>query len=145
MFTFFVWVVYLFYAQVHAYVQVPGGLTRYLSELRSGDEVEIVDSEGRRKSALVGRVKIEKRPLVLVDAVTENGVAYSILLQNAETVKVVGPDRNSKNNNSSSNNGRKSWRAISVSELKQGDELYVYVQGGARHTGVSIEESITER
>ena len=135
--------------QVHAYVQVPGGLTRYLSELRSGDEVEIVDSEGRRRSALVGRVKIEKRPLVLVDAVTQNGIPYSILLQNAETVKLVGPNgRNTNTNNSSSTSdgdGRKNWRAISVSELKQGDELYVCVQGGARHTGVSIEESITER
>ncbi len=37
------------------------------------------------------------------------------------------------------------FRAISVTQLKLGDELFVWQQAGARHTGISIQESIIER
>ena len=37
------------------------------------------------------------------------------------------------------------WRATSVSELAPGDRLFVLRQAGARHTGVAIQEAITER
>ena len=47
-------------------MQAPGGRTRYLSELRSGDEVMVADAAGAQRAALVGRVKIESRPLVRV-------------------------------------------------------------------------------
>lgn len=53
---------------MHAYVAVPGGRTCYLSELKSGKEVIIVDHQGRQRIAIVGRVKIESRPLILVEA-----------------------------------------------------------------------------
>ena len=53
---------------VHAYVMTPGNKTKYLSELETGDEVLTVDQEGTTKIAIVGRVKIEKRPLMLVEA-----------------------------------------------------------------------------
>ena len=51
-------------AQVHAYVHAPGGRTAYLSELAAGAEVVVADVAGRQRSATVGRVKIETRPLV---------------------------------------------------------------------------------
>ena len=35
--------------------------------------------------------QVESRPLVLVAARTEDGVEHSIIVQNAETVKLVGP------------------------------------------------------
>lgn len=53
---------------MHAYVAVPGGRTCYLSELKSGKEVIVVDQQGRQRIATVGRVKIESRPLILVEA-----------------------------------------------------------------------------
>lgn len=53
---------------VHAYVAVPGGKTSYLSELQAGNEVIVVDQEGRQRTAIVGRVKIETRQLILVQA-----------------------------------------------------------------------------
>ncbi len=53
-----------FLAQVHSYVAAPGGRTRYLSELASGEEVLVADAAGRTRTALVGRVKVERRPLV---------------------------------------------------------------------------------
>ncbi|EFJ51764.1 hypothetical protein VOLCADRAFT_103266 [Volvox carteri f. nagariensis] len=62
---------------VHAYVCCPAGRTRYLSELTSGEEVLVADPAGRCRTALVGRVKIERRPLVLVEVETseDTGVA----------------------------------------------------------------------
>ena len=53
---------------VHSYVAVPGGKTCYLSELEAGREVIVVDQGGEQRTAIVGRVKIETRPLVLVEA-----------------------------------------------------------------------------
>ena len=53
---------------VHAYVAVPGGKTSYLSELKAGKEVTVVDQKGQQRTAIVGRVKIETRPLILVEA-----------------------------------------------------------------------------
>ena len=50
--------------QVHAYTACPNDQTAYLAELRSGKEVLVVNAEGQQRSAIVGRVKIETRPLV---------------------------------------------------------------------------------
>lgn len=53
---------------VHAYVAIPGGKTCYLSELETGREVIIVKQDGSQRTAIVGRVKIESRPLILIEA-----------------------------------------------------------------------------
>jgi len=42
--------------------------TRYLSELKAGDEVLIVNRQGSVRTTNVGRAKIEFRPLMLVEA-----------------------------------------------------------------------------
>ncbi|XP_037419634.1 3-dehydroquinate synthase homolog isoform X5 [Triticum urartu] len=120
---------------VHAYVTVPGDKTSYLSELQSGREVIVVDQNGLWRTSIVGRVKIESRPLILVEAKENSGNGtYSIFLQNAETVALIGPDRGS--------GGR---TAIPVTSLKVGDEVLVRKQGGARHTGIEIQEFIVEK
>lgn len=121
---------------VHAYVAVPGGKTSYLSELRAGKEVIVVDQMGRQRTAIVGRVKIETRPLILVEAKIDSDVEalYSILLQNAETVALTCPSQGNGQNKP----------AIPVTSLKVGDNVTVRVQGGARHTGIEIQEFIVE-
>ncbi|XP_057948169.1 uncharacterized protein LOC131143812 [Malania oleifera] len=121
---------------VHAYVAVPGGKTCYLSELKAGKEVLVVDQNGRQRTAIVGRVKIETRPLILVEAKEEsdNQTLYNILLQNAETVAVV----------CSTNGNGAQKRAIPVTSLKVGDQVLLRLQGGARHTGIEIQEFIVE-
>jgi 3-dehydroquinate synthase II len=117
---------------VHAYVRTPGGETKYLSELQSGDEVQVVDTDGNTREAIVGRVKIEKRPMFRVQAelTRENGETDRIetLLQNAETIKVATSE------------GRKA-----VTDLEAGDELLLYYEDTARHFGEAVEESIIEK
>lgn len=112
---------------VHAYIRVPGGDTRYLSELEAGDDVLVVDSDGRTREALVGRSKIEKRPMILVEAEL-NGEKYRTLLQNAETIKLVGPDG-----------------PVAVTDLEDGDEVLIHVEEGGRHFGTKVEESVVEK
>ncbi|XLU35449.1 uncharacterized protein LOC107623842 isoform X2 [Arachis ipaensis] len=118
---------------VHAYVAVPGGRTCYLSELKSGKEVIVVDQQGRQRVAIVGRVKIETRPLILVEAKRDSdSQTVSILLQNAETVALICPPQGEA----------LSKTAVPVTSLKVGDEILLRVQGGARHTGIEIQEFI---
>ena len=113
---------------VHAYVLVPGGKTRYLSELKAGDEVVRINSTGHVMSLVVGRVKIERRPLLLIEAMAPNGPATTIL-QNAETIRLVRPD----------------GEAASVVKLMPGDEVLGFVEEAGRHFGHKIIETITER
>ncbi len=112
---------------VNAYIKV-GSRTKYLAELKAGDEVEIVRYDGRTRRSYVGRVKIEKRPLILVKAVAD-GEEGTVILQNAETIKLVSPE----------------GKHVSVSELKPGDEVLVWIGEKARHFGVGVEEFIIER
>ncbi|KAJ4823917.1 hypothetical protein Tsubulata_009748 [Turnera subulata] len=122
---------------VHAYVSVPGGKTCYLSELKAGKEVLVVDQKGQTRTAIVGRVKIETRSLILVEAKihSDDQDPYSIFLQNAETVALVPPCQGSSLQQTS----------IPVTSLKVGDEILLRVQGGARHTGIEIQEFVVER
>ncbi len=116
---------------VHAYVRNPEGGTNYLAELSSGDEVQIVDTAGHTREAIVGRVKIEKRPMFRVQAEveTDDGVdRVETLVQNAETVKIA------------TNEGRKA-----VTDLEVGDEALIYYEDVARHFGEAVEESIIEK
>ncbi|KAF3326392.1 3-dehydroquinate synthase [Carex littledalei] len=118
---------------VHAYVAVPGGKTSYLSELCAGKEVLVVDQKGSWRTATVGRVKIESRPLILVEA-KEGDETYNIFLQNAETVGLICPGRDDN-----------AKTVVPVTSLKVGDEVLLRKQGGARHTGIEIAEFIVEK
>ena len=113
---------------VQAYVRVPGNKTKYLSELETGNEVLIVNDDGEAKTAIVGRVKIEKRPLILIE-VEYDGVKIRTLLQNAETIRLVNDKK----------------EAVSVSDIQKGDKVLVYLDESARHFGMSIDETILEK
>jgi len=113
---------------VHAYVRLPNGRTKYLSELRAGDEVQIVNAQGETHVGVVGRVKIERRPMLLVEA-ERDGQVFSILLQNAETVNLV----------------KKDGAPISVTKLRPGDEVLINVEKVGRHFGAKVAETILEK
>ncbi|MDR0778013.1 MAG: 3-dehydroquinate synthase II [Methanomassiliicoccaceae archaeon] len=111
---------------VHAYIMMPDGKTRYLSELRAGDDVLLVGRKGETKVASIGRCKAELRPMLIV-TVSHQGGEFTTILQNAETVKLVTPKG-----------------SVSVNELKKGDEVLVHLTGGGRHFGMPVDEKIRE-
>ena len=113
---------------VHSYVLMPDGRTKYLSEIRSGDRVLVVGFKGNTRVAVVGRAKIERRPLLLVRAEVD-GEEGSILVQNAETIRLV----------------KRGGEPVSVTELKEGDEVLVMrTEPVGRHFGREVEEFILE-
>jgi 3-dehydroquinate synthase class II len=87
---------------------------------------------------------------MLIEAKTGDGTVHSLLLQNAETVRLVGPvsedSSAGRGEEQSSKRGSKAgWMAIPVSQMQVGDKVYVWQQDAARHTGINIQESIVEQ
>ncbi len=113
---------------VHAYTRVPGGKTRYLSELSAGDPVLLTNYRGESYVGIVGRLKIEKRPLMLIKARVDDREVTTIV-QNAETIRLTDPDGN----------------PVSVAVLKAGDRVLVATEESGRHFGIKIDETITEK
>jgi len=113
---------------VSSYVLTPGHKTRYLSELKAGDEVLIANRNGIVRTGHIGRVKIERRPMMVVQT-ESSGHSFTLIVQNAETVRLMS-DESSK----------------PVSELKTGDEVLVRVEEGGRHFGTLVaDEMVIER
>jgi len=113
---------------VHAYLLKPDGKTAYLSELAAGDHVAVVASSGSSTDSVVGRVKIERRPLLLVEA-SAGDVKATLVLQNAETVRLIGAD----------------GTPVSVVALKPGDRVLGATAEGGRHFGIAVKETIREK
>jgi 3-dehydroquinate synthase II len=113
---------------VHAYIRVSPEKTRYLGELKAGDGVLIVDYQGNTAPAVVGRVKVERRPLMLVVAAVEDREITAIL-QNAETIRLTRPD----------------GAAVSIVSLQPGDEVLVALEETGRHFGHKVRETILEK
>jgi 3-dehydroquinate synthase II len=102
--------------------------TRYLSELKAGEEVLVVDREGRVRLTNVARSKIEWRPMLIIEA-EYGGRTLKLIAQNAETIRVVTPG------------GSKA-----VTDLQKGDKILAHVEEGGRHFGTLVkEEAVIER
>jgi 3-dehydroquinate synthase II len=112
---------------VHAYILMPDGSTRYLSELQGGDEALVVGADGHTRKVVVGRTKVERRPLLLIEA-DIGGERYSTIVQNAETIRVYSKGK-----------------VASVSKLKLGDTILLKLERGGRHFGMRVEETIREK
>ena len=65
---------------------------------------------------------------MLVEADAE-GQPISLVLQNAETIRLVGSD----------------GKAVSVTKLKQGDKVLAHIEKAGRHFGMQVEETLIER
>ena len=112
---------------VHAYILMPDGSTRYLSELSGGDEALVIGADGHTRKVVVGRTKVERRPLLLIEADVE-GERFSTIVQNAETIRVWSRGK-----------------VVSVSKLKIGDPIMLKLERGGRHFGMYVKESIREK
>jgi len=113
---------------VHAYTLAPGGKTKYLADFKAGDEVMLVDFHGKSQVAYLGRNKIEKRPMILIEAQAE-GMPISLVMQNAETIRLVDP----------------AGEAISITNLKPGDKVLAHIEKAGRHFGMQVDETLIER
>lgn len=115
---------------VHNYILLPDGKTRYLSEISSGDGVLIISPDGSGRAGVVGRAKVERRPLALVRAKAED-LEGGIILQYAETIRLVSPE----------------GKALSITDIKEGDEVLVYIPSGprGRHFGMAVNEFVIEK
>jgi 3-dehydroquinate synthase II len=113
---------------VHAYLRVPDGKTAYLADVSIGDPVLIIDYKGTTEVGFVGRAKVEKRPMMLVEA-TYKGKPLSLVMQNAETIRLT----------------KAGGEPVSITHLKTGDRVLSYVEEAGRHFGVKIDETIVEK
>ena len=113
---------------VHAYIRLPGDTTTYLSEVEAGREMLVVDHTGATTLATAGRVKIEVRPMLLVEAACGEKKG-AVFLQNAETIRLTAPD----------------GTPVSVVNLKPGDRVLCRTDEAGRHFGMRIKEDIQEK
>lgn len=109
---------------VHQYVYVGDNKTKYLSEIKAGDQILVSDGKSERYIS-VGRVKIETREFEQISL--KSGITAT--LQKADSVYVLGKEG-----------------PIHLLDLKIGDILSTFpMRNVARHKGKPIEESIIER
>ena len=115
---------------VHCYTLAPDGTTNYLSEVETGSEVLILNSKGNARRVIVGRSKIERRPMLMIKAAIGEEIG-GIIAQDAETIRFVKP------------NGQ----LISVTHLKKGDKVMVHAKPAmGRHFGMEVsDEYILEK
>ncbi|WP_166349380.1 3-dehydroquinate synthase II [Phytoactinopolyspora limicola] len=114
---------------LHSYTLVGAERTGYLSELRSGGKVLAVDSSGRTRPIVVGRVKIESRPLLSIDAEGPDGQKVNLIIQHDWHVRVLGPG----------------GVVLNSTEFKPGDRVLGYLSSAARHVGYAVDEFCLEK
>ena len=112
---------------VHAYILCPNDQTRYLSDLKAGDDVLAVDTDGNARQVVIGRVKIERRPLLLME-IEYKKKKFNIILQNAETIRLISDNK-----------------PVSIVDLNKGDSILMWVDDKGRHFGMKVDESILEK
>lgn len=112
---------------VHAYCLMADGSTKYLCELTAGDRVAIANPSNEIRSATIGRLKIERRPFLLVHFESDNHSAQ-VLVQQAETVRFINEEGN-----------------IRVTSLEKGDKIAVRLSSGMRHIGREITGEMNEK
>jgi 3-amino-4-hydroxybenzoic acid synthase len=114
---------------IMSYTLADGERTRYLSELTAGGTVLAVGADGRTRQVTVGRIKIETRPLLSVEAVAPTGEVANLILQDDWHVRLLGPGA----------------AVLNCTELKPGDEILGYLPGRERHVGYPINEQCFEQ
>lgn len=113
---------------VHAYIILPWNKTKYLSELKSWDTVLTVNEKWNTIQAILWRNKIEVRPMLEIEAETPKWKKVTLLMQNAETIRLTSPK----------------GKPISITHMNIWDEVLAYFQEGWTHFGQAVKETINE-
>lgn len=114
---------------LHSYALAGDARTCYLTELEAGRRVLAVDIKGAARLVTVGRVKIETRPLLKLDAVAIDGTAVNLIVQDDWHVRVLGPG----------------GAVLNSTELAPGDKVLGYLPTADRHVGYPINEFCLEQ
>jgi 3-dehydroquinate synthase II len=107
--------------------------TKYLCELKPGDAVVVADYKGNVAEAIVGRNKVERRPLTLIKAIhptlknpyTDSLDYIDTFVQNAETTNLIDA----------------LGKPIQLKKLKRGDKILACTENPhpiARHFGTPV-------
>ncbi len=111
---------------VHSYV-FGAENTAYITDLRAGERTHAVSADGRFREVLVGRVKVELRPLRLIEA-RHADVTVNVLLQDDWHVRVMSAER----------------KPLNLTEVQAGARLLGHVCAPGRHVGIKVAEEISE-
>ena len=113
---------------VHSYVYNMDNRTDYMTELRAGAPVMVVDTQGKVRRACVGRMKTEVRPLRLIEAEFAGGQRVNILMQDDWHVRIFSHES----------------LPLNITELKPGDRVLGHLAQPGRHVGIKVDEHIIE-
>lgn len=111
---------------VHSYV-FGAENTAYITDLAAGERAHAVSAGGRFREVVVGRVKVELRPLRLIEARHE-GVTVNVFLQDDWHVRVMGDEGG----------------PLNLTTVVPGTGLLGYVAEPGRHVGIKVAERISE-
>ncbi|MFT4100476.1 MAG: 3-dehydroquinate synthase II [Burkholderiaceae bacterium] len=148
---------------VHSYVWAPDGKALYLSEVAAGSEVLCVNRDGTARVVIVGRAKVERRPLLQVTcrvstaqlsdeirrAVAAEAATRRRVTPDGETI--AGSDEHHVIINTFLQND---WHVRVMGAdgivrhgtlLQPGDKVLAHVDLPGRHTGLRVTEHIVEK
>ena len=109
---------------IHQYICIGDSKTKYLSELKSGDQIMVSDGQSERLIT-IGRLKLEKREFIRLQF--DSGI--SATLQKADSVYLAGKES-----------------AVHLLDVDTNSNIQIFIDTGvARHKGEVIKEEITEK
>jgi 3-amino-4-hydroxybenzoic acid synthase len=111
---------------VHSYV-FGAETTAYITDLAAGERSHAVSADGRFREVVVGRVKVELRPLRLIEARYQD-VTVNVFLQDDWHVRVMGAD----------------GKPLNLTAVTPGTGLLGHVTEPGRHVGIKVAEQISE-
>lgn len=114
---------------LQSYVLAPDNKTYYLSDIRAGMELLVIGTDGKARPATVGRIKLESRPILCIEAMAPDNTLVKVFMQNDWHVRVFGVD----------------GKPINITTLKEGDKVLGYTTESGRHVGVKVDELILEQ
>ena len=113
---------------VHSYVFNLNDKTDYMSELRAGSSLMVVDAHGKARRTFVGRIKTEVRPLRLIEAEFEGGRRVNVIMQDDWHVRIFSDKA----------------LPLNITELQPGQKVLGHVTESGRHVGIRVQEQIQE-
>jgi 3-dehydroquinate synthase II/3-amino-4-hydroxybenzoic acid synthase len=111
---------------VHSYV-FGAENTAYITDLAAGERTHAVSAGGRFREVVVGRVKVELRPLRLLEARHED-VTVNVFLQDDWHVRVMSDE----------------GEPLNLTTVVPGTGLLGHVAEPGRHVGIKVAERISE-